>query len=50
MIQEIRGKIRARFEDSKEIPGAVNVIPIRVEPLGYIVRLQVYVTDNIGVV
>ena len=27
------GKIRARFEDSKEIPGAVDVIPNRVEPL-----------------
>ena len=37
MIREIQGKIRkirARFEDSKEIPGAVDVIPNRVEPLG----------------
>ena len=36
MIREIQGKIRkirARFEDSKEIPGAVDVIPNRVEPL-----------------
>ena len=35
-IREIQGKIRkirARFEDSKEIPGAVDVIPNRVEPL-----------------
>jgi len=28
-------KIRAGFEDSKEIPGAVDVIPNRVEPLGH---------------
>ena len=38
MIREIQGKIRkirARFEDSKEIPGAVDVIPNRVEPLVY---------------
>ena len=36
MIQEIQGKIRtirARFEDSKEISGAVDVIPNRVKPL-----------------
>ena len=32
MIQEIQGKIRARFEDSKEIPRAVDVIPNRVGP------------------
>ena len=37
MIREIQGKIRkirARFEDSKEIPEAVDMIPNRVEPLG----------------
>ena len=33
MIREIQGKIRARFEDSKEIPEAVDMIPNRVEPL-----------------
>ena len=32
MIREIQGKIRARFEDSKEIPRAVDVIPNRVGP------------------
>ena len=39
MIREIQGKIRkirARFEDSKEIPGAVDVIPNRVGPLGFL--------------
>ena len=34
MIREIQGKIRARFEDSKEIPRAVDVIPNRVGPPG----------------
>ena len=36
MIREIQGeirKIRARFEESKEIPGALYVIPNRVESL-----------------
>ena len=36
MIREIQGKIQkipARFDDSNEIPGAVNVIPNRVGPL-----------------
>ena len=32
MIPEIQEKIRARFEDSKEIPRAVDVIPNRVGP------------------
>ena len=44
MIREIQGKIRARFEDSKEIPGAVDVIPNHVEPLAFCVKLIVRVT------
>ena len=32
MIREIQGKIRARFEDSKKIPRAVDVIRNRVGP------------------
>ena len=45
MIREIQGKIRkirARFEDSKEIPGAVDVIPNRVEPLGICPLIIIY--------
>ena len=49
MIREIQGKIRkirARFEDSKEIPGAVDVIPNRVEPLGFVNHINIInVTD-----
>ena len=35
MIREIQGKIRARFEDSKKIPRAVDVIRNRVGPPDY---------------